>query len=598
MGETTQHDFATWLAGRKPDPVERTGVAGAVYGNWRLKAFIGRGGSGEVWHAEHLSNGGRAAVKILYRKEEAYRGRFEREVSFLAEARDPGFPALYARGDDYGCLWAAVEELEPLVPPKGDRAVAAFLLALSRTLGSLHARGFVHRDIKPANIMMRGETPVLIDFGLVKDFTTQNGPAPAGPTGVTIVDGRPVSAGTPGYSAPEQFTGGNLSPASDIHALGVLADRFFGGEPPAAWVPIIRRCTSSIPEKRYPGVDAFARAVRTRHRARRLAVFGIAAAALLCAAAGWFALQGGETAEAVFDRIAPAPVLYVNAAADAAMADGSEKKPYAGLPEALAAAPDGAEIRVAPGTYIGPFTLTGRVVRLTASEGPSKTVLAGSAAGPVLSVRAGADGSSVKGFTVTGGRGEGVPSSYGTDWFGGGVMAAVSVRLEGCVIAGNGRGDCPLWRSGQLIRRPACATFGGGLSVSGGTATLVDCVVRDNFAWACGGGIAAIGANTFLKMKRCSVYGNRSLDFLGNQSGVGLSDRASMIAEDCVFAGVDGDAVGAFQHYGAETRCALTRCTVRGGPRAANIGYFHADEATDGVWPPPSDRGCPFDRPE
>lgn len=37
--------------------------------------------------------------------------------------------------------------------------------------------------------------------------------------------GKPVGVGTPGYAAPEQFIGGTISSATDIHALGVLAER-------------------------------------------------------------------------------------------------------------------------------------------------------------------------------------------------------------------------------------------------------------------------------------------------------------------------------------------------------------------------------------
>ena len=58
---------------------------------------------------------------------------------------------------------------------------------------------------------------------------------------------------------------GEATEASDIHALGVLADRCFGGRPPRAWKRIIERATSSIPSYRYQSVVALARAIRRRH---------------------------------------------------------------------------------------------------------------------------------------------------------------------------------------------------------------------------------------------------------------------------------------------------------------------------------------------
>lgn len=85
--------------------------------------------------------------------------------------------------------------------------------------------------------------------------------------------------GTPGYGAPEQMERGEVTVASDIHALGVLADRCFGGRPPHAWKGIVQRATSSIPRLRYPTVAAFARAIRHRHMGRNVGL-GIVAAAL------------------------------------------------------------------------------------------------------------------------------------------------------------------------------------------------------------------------------------------------------------------------------------------------------------------------------
>lgn len=84
---------------------------------------------------------------------------------------------------------------------------------------------------------------------------------------MSVVDDRAVGVGTPGYSAPEQFAGGLIGPATDIHALGMLVNTCFGGKPPKAWIGIIRRSTSSIPEQRYASIAEFVRAIRRRHSA-------------------------------------------------------------------------------------------------------------------------------------------------------------------------------------------------------------------------------------------------------------------------------------------------------------------------------------------
>ena len=164
--------------------------------------------------------------------------------------------------------------------PSADRAVAQYLLKVCVGVGRLHSLGLVHRDIKPQNILQRGETgePVLIDFGLVKAVTL---PVAHRGESLSIVNGKAVGVGTPRYAAPEQFAGGEISPAADIHALGILANDCFGGNPPRCWARIIRRSTSSIPSQRYGSVAQFAKAIRHRHWVNLLVLLLLAVSVVL-----------------------------------------------------------------------------------------------------------------------------------------------------------------------------------------------------------------------------------------------------------------------------------------------------------------------------
>jgi serine/threonine protein kinase len=275
-----------WLKGHAPIGSGASLPDGTEVGRWRIVAFIARGGSGEVYRAVEVDGQRMAALKILHRTDAAAVARFAREVQVLSELRDRAFPVFFESGTFGGRPWYATEFLQPLDMPATDRAVARFIVAVCRGAGALHKLGYVHRDIKPANILFRKDEPVLIDLGLLKKAET-----PALHTGgtVSVVDGRPVGVGTPGYAAPEQFMGGGISPATDIHAIGVLASVCFGGRPPRAWRAIIRRATSSLPGERYPDVAALARAVRLRHLPTTLGAAAVAVAivALAVFAAMW-----------------------------------------------------------------------------------------------------------------------------------------------------------------------------------------------------------------------------------------------------------------------------------------------------------------------
>ena len=244
--------------------------AGAIFGDWRLTAFIGRGGNGEVYCAEHVSLGTPAAVKVLVRDEPRAKERFVREAKQLSELKSKSFPQFYSYGEANGCPYLAMELLEPGELPSGDRNVARFLLSVCDAVAELHSRGYIHRDIKPGNILWRDAIPVLADLGLAREIVLPSAELQTSNIGLqTLTLG---GVGTPGYGAPEQMERGEATAASDIHALGVLADRCFDGRPPRTWKRIIERATSSIPERRYPDVESFMCAVRRRHWQRNAAI--------------------------------------------------------------------------------------------------------------------------------------------------------------------------------------------------------------------------------------------------------------------------------------------------------------------------------------
>lgn len=290
-----------FLLGHDPILPAATFPVGTVFGRWRITAFLGKGGNGEVYRAESSQPGHPVALKVHIpvagrspSQTTTARQRFEREAHILSKNTSPFFPRFFGAGEAHGHLYFAIELLEPVALPSTDSEVAEFLFKACAAVGTLHRNGLVHRDIKPQNIMRRANGDlVLIDLGLAKQVDPQ---ARHDGTSVTLVDGKAVGVGTHRYAAPEQFVGGAISPASDIHALGIIANECFGGKPTSEWERIISRATSSIPQCRYCNVEELARAIRDRHRpkgSRRgvltslgLTIAGILAALILRRTAG------------------------------------------------------------------------------------------------------------------------------------------------------------------------------------------------------------------------------------------------------------------------------------------------------------------------
>lgn len=277
-------ELDAFLSAHAPVKSDAHFAVGTVVGDWRLTGFLGRGGSSEVYRAVHAVSSKAAAVKMLLRDDAAARARFDREARFANANEDAAFPRCLGAGEYEGRPFVAMELLEPMELPCTDRAVADYILAVAAGVAVLHSQGLVHRDLKPQNVMRRENGDlVIIDFGLLKPVSSET--TDRLPMSISVVDGKAVGVGTPRYSAPEQFGGGKITPAADIHALGAIVDECFKGRLPRCWERIVRRATSSIPGQRYRDIRTFMHAVRTRHRARHLLTAAVFAAAIALAAA-------------------------------------------------------------------------------------------------------------------------------------------------------------------------------------------------------------------------------------------------------------------------------------------------------------------------
>ncbi|MCE9571582.1 MAG: serine/threonine protein kinase [Deltaproteobacteria bacterium] len=206
-------------------------------GRYRLTSPIGAGGMNEVWLARDSALGRDVALKILRAVPGASDDRwlrFEREAQVASTLSSPHSIKIFDYGaSDDGIAYIAMEylrgaDLDYLVGGWGPLAVGRtlhFARQACLSLADAHQRGLVHRDVKPGNLFAlasSGDEDFLkvLDFGVVR----ASGPAMVTREGTTV--------GTPEFMAPEQFLGGDVSPASDVYALGATIYFMLTGVPP------------------------------------------------------------------------------------------------------------------------------------------------------------------------------------------------------------------------------------------------------------------------------------------------------------------------------------------------------------------------------
>jgi eukaryotic-like serine/threonine-protein kinase len=232
-------DQEGFLAGAPPARPPRTSPAGQVMGPYTLRSLLGQGGMGGVWLAER-SDGrfeGVAAIKLLNASLVGRdgEGRFKREGSILGRLRHPHIAQLIDAGvSPSGQPFLVLEHVEGEridhycdARRLGIEARVRLFLDVLAAVAHAHANLVVHRDLKPSNVLVTRDGQVkLLDFGIAKMLEDEAGQ-------VTALTREGRSALTPEYAAPEQLTGGDITTATDVYALGVLLYTLLSGRHPA-----------------------------------------------------------------------------------------------------------------------------------------------------------------------------------------------------------------------------------------------------------------------------------------------------------------------------------------------------------------------------
>ncbi|WJK42191.1 serine/threonine-protein kinase [Solwaraspora sp. WMMA2056] len=202
---------------------------------YRLIERLGAGGTSVVWRGYDEILDRQVAVKVLapqYAPDQAFRTRIRVEAQAAARLCHPHITNVYdygeARRDDATLPYVVMELVdgESLADRlRRDhvlpwRVAVAVCAEVASALAAAHATGVVHRDVTPANVMLTSTGAKVVDFGI----SALTGESDVGPDGNLL--------GTPAYLAPERLNGGQVSPATDVYAVGLLLYRSLTGRLP------------------------------------------------------------------------------------------------------------------------------------------------------------------------------------------------------------------------------------------------------------------------------------------------------------------------------------------------------------------------------
>ncbi|EDX71133.1 protein kinase domain [Coleofasciculus chthonoplastes PCC 7420] len=173
-------------------------------------------------------------------------GLFEREAEVLEQLGNdhPQIPNLYAffplsvgnlnqsgKEDQFFYLvqeFIDGQDLEEELQTKGtfsEAEVLEVLQAMLKVLQFVHENGSIHRDIKPSNIMRHQNGRLyLLDFGAVKQQVTK------GVAGTP--SGKSTGIYSMGFAPPEQMSGAQVYPSTDLYALAVTLIMLLTGKEP------------------------------------------------------------------------------------------------------------------------------------------------------------------------------------------------------------------------------------------------------------------------------------------------------------------------------------------------------------------------------
>ena len=227
------------------------------HGKYRVENVLGQGGFGITYLVTDLGLDKKRAVKEFFPKDYCERNDTTSHVSlgtsntaefverlkakFIKEARNianldqhHGIIRIHTVFEENNTAYYVMdyidgESLSAMVRRSGpipvDKAIK-YIRGVGEALEYVHSHNINHLDIKPANIMIRkkDEKPILIDFGLAKQYDSDGLQTSTTPTGISH-----------GFAPIEQYRDGGIkefSPQTDVYSLAATLYYLICGQIP------------------------------------------------------------------------------------------------------------------------------------------------------------------------------------------------------------------------------------------------------------------------------------------------------------------------------------------------------------------------------
>lgn len=207
-------------------------LVGTTVNDYTVLEFVGKGGHGAVYRAQHPNIEQDVALKVLlpeHATDEELMKRIHIEAEIIRDLQHPNIVTLLDTWEDENGIWLVMPwlaggdlrdylEKNGAMPPERLNGIVDQICS---ALDATHQQQIIHRDLKPDNILLDSEgNAYLTDFGIAKRM------------GYSAITSMGVVMGSPDYLSPEQIMGYAISPRTDVYAMGITIYELLAGHHP------------------------------------------------------------------------------------------------------------------------------------------------------------------------------------------------------------------------------------------------------------------------------------------------------------------------------------------------------------------------------